>query len=247
MEFVERLLPPSHKFVQIICTCSIAEPYVPAQQQLDFLEDLEETPTKVKGKIKKKGRFKSGTSSDSDVYDGSARHGAGDDTDDTTESMDVVEDAPLAPALPKKKPRNLSAPFSATSILHGSQECGLCGHVHGPGVCSMMSSSSNLLEYREILLNHAVDEPWESRVRIDINPMFFERHIEETRTESRYRGYRTSIIRSRPRSSVGWSTSQTGLHNRIYFDDCEDERVKQTRSVASDAALQAHVFAWHSA
>ncbi|KAF8560206.1 hypothetical protein OG21DRAFT_38190 [Imleria badia] len=135
------------------------------QQQLDFLEDLEETPAKVKGNVKKKGRsFRSGSSSDSDVYDASARHGAGEDTDDSTESaMDVVEEPPLAPASPKKQLRNLTAPFQVKSTLNGNQECGLCGHVHGPSTCSMMGDSSNLLEYREILLNDAVDEPWEYR------------------------------------------------------------------------------------
>lgn len=115
--------------------------------------------------------MKPGTSSDSDAYDGSAHYGAGDDTDATTESMDVDQEVLLAPALPKKQPRNLSAPFSATqsgSTLphHGDQECGLCGHSHEPGDCNMMNSSSNLMEYREILLNHTDDEPWETRVRV---------------------------------------------------------------------------------
>ena len=154
------------------------------QQQLDFLEGLEEIPTKGKGK--KMGRsLKSGTSSDSDVYDGSAHHGAGDDTDDTTESMDGDVDFPLAPALPKKQPHNHSAPFPTvqpgpTIPPSVDQKCGLCGRIHGPGACSMMGSSSNLMEFREILLNHTNDEPWEYRVRI--YPISCKRHVEGTRT-----------------------------------------------------------------
>lgn len=160
------------------------------QQQLDFLDSLEETSSKVKGKGKKKGRsLKSGTSSDSDAYEGSAHHDVGDDTDATTESMDVDQELLLAPALPNEQPRNLSAPFSTTqsgSTLppQGDQECGICGHPHKSGACIMVESSSNLLEYREILLSHTVDEPWEYRVRIDL--ISCERHVKETCTESRY-------------------------------------------------------------
>lgn len=140
------------------------------------------TPTKGKGKGKKKGQpLKSGTTSESDAYDGSAHHGAGDDTDDTTDSMDVDQELPVAPALPKKQPRNHSAPFPGSTLPpHSGQECGLCGRIHGPGACSMMSNSSNLMEYREILLNHTDNEPWEYRVRIC--PIPCEHHVEETRT-----------------------------------------------------------------
>lgn len=181
------------------------------QQQLDFIEDLEDTPAKGKGKGRKKGRsLRSGTSSDSDVYDGSAHHGPGDDTDATTESMDADQELTLAPVLPERQPRNLSAPFPI--VQSGSiQKCGLCGNSHGPGVCDMMGSSSNLMEYREILLNHADDEPWEYRVRIYFYIMCTSREEQETCTESRDRGHRASAVRSRSRPSVGWSASQIGL------------------------------------
>ena len=140
------------------------------QQQLDFLEGLEDTPAKGKGKGRKKGQpLKSGMSSDSDAYDASAHQGTGDDTDATTESMDVEQELPLVPVSPKKQPRNLSAPFSAvlpgTIPIHDDQKCGLCGYNHGPGACNMMGSSSNLMEFREMLMNHTDDEPWEDRVR----------------------------------------------------------------------------------
>lgn len=44
--------------------------------------------------------------------------------------------------------------------------CGLCGERHGDGFgeCSMTDSSANLAEYREILILHAEDEDWETRV-----------------------------------------------------------------------------------
>lgn len=145
------------------------------QQQLDFLEDLEDTPAKGKGKGRRKRRsLKSGTSSDSDVYDGSAHHGAGDDTDATTDSMDVDQELPSAPVLTKSQPSNLSTPFPTVQLKstlphRDNQKCGLCGYSHGPGACDMMGSSSNLMEYREILLNHTNDEPWEYRVRVCFN------------------------------------------------------------------------------
>lgn len=192
------------------------------QQQLDLLDGLEETPTKIKGKGKKKGRsLKSGRLSDSDAYDGSAHQGAGDDTDATTESMDVDQEALLAPAWPKKQPRNLTAPFptiqSRSTVSHRDDpECGLCGRSHEPGVCNMMESSPNLIEYREILLNHTDDEPWEYRVRI--YPISCERHIQKACTESRYRGHRASVVRSRSWPSISRSTSHTGLQTGIRFD-----------------------------
>jgi len=43
-------------------------------------------------------------------------------------------------------------------------DCGLCGQCHGPGQCLMMDRSENLAEYREMLILHADDEPWEERV-----------------------------------------------------------------------------------
>ena len=44
-------------------------------------------------------------------------------------------------------------------------ECGLCGDRHGSGQCLMVDRSENLAEYREMLILHADDEPWEERVR----------------------------------------------------------------------------------
>jgi hypothetical protein len=44
-------------------------------------------------------------------------------------------------------------------------DCGLCGDRHGSGQCLMVDSSENLAEYREMLILHTDDEPWEERVR----------------------------------------------------------------------------------
>ena len=58
---------------------------------------------------------------------------------------------------------------SLTSHNTGQQqltiECGLCGDRHGSGECLMVDRSENLAEYREMLILHADDEPWEERVR----------------------------------------------------------------------------------
>lgn len=55
-----------------------------------------------------------------------------------------------------------------TSHNNGQQptiDCGLCGDRHGSGECLMVDRSENLAEYREMLILHADDEPWEERVR----------------------------------------------------------------------------------
>jgi chromodomain-helicase-DNA-binding protein 4 len=58
---------------------------------------------------------------------------------------------------------------SSSSHSTGQQQptinCGLCGHRHGFGECLMVDRSENLAEYREMLILHADDEPWEERVR----------------------------------------------------------------------------------
>ncbi|KIJ68216.1 hypothetical protein HYDPIDRAFT_82781 [Hydnomerulius pinastri MD-312] len=145
------------------------------QQQLDFIDGLEDTPDKHKGKNKKKHRpFKSGESSDSDAYTGSPVVGSrGDDTDATTESMDVDPEPLLAPVKLKKQPHYREPPPAPLSPIHNrsalqddddEQPCGLCGQVHGSGVCIMTESSANLVEFRDILMSHVNDEPWAERV-----------------------------------------------------------------------------------
>ena len=56
-----------------------------------------------------------------------------------------------------------SIPNGAERDLHF---CGLCAtrHADGPGNCFMTDRSEYLAEFREMLLLHADDEPWEQRV-----------------------------------------------------------------------------------
>ncbi len=69
------------------------------------------------------------------------------------------------PALPKKvrKPKE-TGPF--TPIQNTVDTCGLCGKRHGDrlGECAMTDKSENLAEFREMLILHADDEPFEERV-----------------------------------------------------------------------------------
>jgi hypothetical protein len=41
--------------------------------------------------------------------------------------------------------------------------CGLCNTRHGKGICYMIEDSTNLVEYRAILMSHESDEPWAVR------------------------------------------------------------------------------------
>ncbi|KAF8846211.1 hypothetical protein BDN67DRAFT_918420 [Paxillus ammoniavirescens] len=138
-------------------------------QQLDFIEGLEETPEKNKGKSKKKGRSsKSGPSSDSDIY--TAVQGPGDETDATTDSMDGGPESLLVLAKHQKPryrealPMSFSPPQNQSTLQDDDgQQCGLCGRNHARGTCTMTDSAQNLVEFREILMNHANDEPWAYR------------------------------------------------------------------------------------
>jgi hypothetical protein len=61
---------------------------------------------------------------------------------------------------PKPRQRSPRPAVAATPL------CGLCGTRHGDGLgeCSMTDKSENLAEYREILILHADDEDWVTRV-----------------------------------------------------------------------------------
>ncbi|KAF9244536.1 hypothetical protein BU15DRAFT_42035 [Melanogaster broomeanus] len=142
------------------------------KQQLDFIEGLEDSPNKNKGKSKKKGR-PSNSDASSDAYSVSPGvRDPGDDTDATTDSMEGVPDPLLNLAKPNKQPRYRDAlPMPLSPIQNkrtlpddDEQPCGLCGGTHGPGFCNMMESSQNLVEFREILMNHANEEPLAYRV-----------------------------------------------------------------------------------
>jgi len=69
---------------------------------------------------------------------------------------------------PRLKPtHNPLGPIQNT-VSGPVNDCGLCGQRHSAGDCSMVERSENLAEYREMLILHADDEPWESRVRFPL-------------------------------------------------------------------------------
>ena len=55
-------------------------------------------------------------------------------------------------------------PIQNTGQHYVGPDCGLCGQRHESGQCLMVDRSENLAEYREMLILHADDEPWEERV-----------------------------------------------------------------------------------
>lgn len=85
--------------------------------------------------------------------------------DDTHREDEAFEPSP--PIIRKSLPTE----SSSLAPIHNSgprlvQLCGLCGRMHGdgPGECMMTEKSENLAEFREMLMLHAEDEPWEQRV-----------------------------------------------------------------------------------
>lgn len=124
------------------------------QQELGYIEGLEDTPRARKSNSKNKHRPpKFGTSSDSDVY---AESAPGDDTDSSM-NMDPA-------LLLKLEKRDLHQRESDTQMQSQStvrdDVCGLCDEVHGPGACVMTDDAANLVEYRKILLrSDAEPEP----------------------------------------------------------------------------------------
>ena len=55
-------------------------------------------------------------------------------------------------------------PARPPSPVVENQPCGLCGLYHSDRPCYMTESSKNLVEYRNILMNHAGEESLEDRV-----------------------------------------------------------------------------------
>ena len=89
-----------------------------------------------------------------------------DDSDDAMADGDFAiytkSKLPQASDMTKNNPLTSS---SHTGQQQPTIDCGLCGHRHGFGECLMVDRSENLAEYREMLILHADDEPWEERVR----------------------------------------------------------------------------------
>lgn len=104
--------------------------------------------------------------------DGSAYlNSDGFDEDVSDDDSDTMADEDFAintkSRLPQVSDMTKNNPLTSHNI--GRQQltidCGLCGDRHGSGECPMINRSENLVEYREMLIRHADDEPWEERVR----------------------------------------------------------------------------------
>lgn len=119
------------------------------------------TPDKAKKKAKSKPII-----SDTSSYSESDN-----ESDEESDDMDV-DFAPLLLGEDALGPPHIINGISAhqyNETLRGTlmetEECGLCGQVHGPsGECFMTDKSEYLAEYREMLIKYANDEPWEERV-----------------------------------------------------------------------------------
>jgi chromodomain-helicase-DNA-binding protein 4 len=116
------------------------------------------TPDKAKGKAKSKPVI-----SDTSSYSASD-HQSSDESDDMDVDLFLSEEFKDAPHI-----INGISVHRYNETLRGTlmetEECGLCGQVHGPsGECFMTDKSEFLAEYREMLIKYANEEPWEERV-----------------------------------------------------------------------------------
>ncbi|KAG0704357.1 SNF2 family DNA-dependent ATPase [Suillus ampliporus] len=129
------------------------------QQQLDDIEGLEDTPDMSKKK-KKHRPSKSDASSDSDAYPGTP---AVQTSDSGASSMDVDEDPSMTSHNVKMKAKAKYREQASVREDEDVRLCGLCNTQHGKGICYMTEDSTNLVEYREMLMNHDSAEPWPVR------------------------------------------------------------------------------------
>ncbi|KAG2159672.1 uncharacterized protein EDB93DRAFT_1111462 [Suillus bovinus] len=134
------------------------------QQQLDHIEGLEDTPDMSKKK-KKYRPSKSDASSDSDAYSGTPGAPA---TDSGSSSIDVdMVDELLTTSHKAKMKVKAKAKYREQTLVQEDEDnllCGLCNTRHGKGICYMIEDSTNLVEYRAMLMNHESDEPLAVRV-----------------------------------------------------------------------------------
>lgn len=97
---------------------------------------------------------------DGSAYSGSDREGSDVESDS---DIGIVDDDFVMKIDPSRQ-KGKSKPYDPLDSIHDTPECGLCRNKHGPGECPMVERSENLAEYREMLILHADDEPWEERV-----------------------------------------------------------------------------------
>ncbi|KAF8898923.1 SNF2 family N-terminal domain-containing protein [Infundibulicybe gibba] len=116
----------------------------------------EESPSRID--VKKRQGSKH--TSDGSAYAGSDIEHSSDESDEAI--ADPISESELtAPRNRDLAPTGLAGPVGKP----GPFLCGLCGTWHDAGgnKCAMTEHSGNLAEYREMLLLHAEDEPWEQR------------------------------------------------------------------------------------
>lgn len=122
------------------------------------------------GTLNNNKRTRSEGSNDS-VYSNS-EDGDDDDSDDAMADGDfAITTKSKLPQVSLAQVSDIAKNNPLTSSSHNVEQqqptidCGLCGYRHGFGECLMVDRSANLAEYREMLILHADDEPWEERVR----------------------------------------------------------------------------------
>jgi chromodomain-helicase-DNA-binding protein 4 len=91
-------------------------------------------------------------------YNGSDQEDIEMDSDGTS----GVEDETLKKLEKENRKKPLGPIHNTTPQV--AHDCGLCGLQHTNGQCIMVERSENLAEYREMLILHAEDEPWDERV-----------------------------------------------------------------------------------
>ncbi|KAF8167730.1 SNF2 family N-terminal domain-containing protein [Crassisporium funariophilum] len=102
------------------------------------------------------------------VSDRESLEGGSGDSDNAADDGDFAMDVGSHKAKSKApQVTNMIDNHPLSSVKENGQQheidCGLCGQRHASGQCRMVDRSENLAEYREMLILHADDEPWEER------------------------------------------------------------------------------------
>ncbi|KAF9479710.1 hypothetical protein BDN70DRAFT_878461 [Pholiota conissans] len=122
--------------------------------------------TKMHVSAEGSGVFEQKSKRASKSVDGSAYSGSDKEVSDGSDSdVAMVDDEFVIKTgvnAHKGKARMRHNPLDFIQDLNGSV-CGLCRTKHDPGDCPMAERSENLAEYREMLILHTDDEPWEER------------------------------------------------------------------------------------
>ncbi|KAF8634457.1 hypothetical protein AX15_000900 [Amanita polypyramis BW_CC] len=100
------------------------------------------------------------------VVSETSSYSTSDNESDESEKYDTMSiNSELLPLDKKKSRKDTDLLLEPSRVIGDTEKCGLCGQVHGnqPGECWMTDKSEYLAEFREMLIHHATDEPWEER------------------------------------------------------------------------------------